>query len=283
MKVISWNINGLNNILSKKNDGSKAAGQVTDNVLNELINKEEPDIICLQEVRNMNANKLLSQNFQDKYPFIYTNEPTAKKGYSGTAILSKHTPIHVYYNMQGVHDKEGDEDLNDEGRIIRLVFDEFTLINIYTPNSKPKLERLEYRTKRWEPCFRDVVEFHKNGEKGKQVIICGDLNVAHKPIDLSRPRENNHSAGYTDEERLSLDLLLHNLQIVDTYRLCHPGEEKYTWWSQITKARVRNIGWRIDYFLITKGLIPFLVDSDILTNILGSDHAPVILYIGGAN
>jgi exodeoxyribonuclease-3 len=216
---------------------------------------------------------MLIKHFGTEYPYIYTNNPTEKKGYSGTAILSKVKPINVFYNMDGVHK---DQDLNDEGRIIRAEFKDFTLINVYTPNSKPHLERLEYRHHKWEPCFRDTISSHS---KANHIIVCGDLNVAHEPIDLHSPRTNTHNAGYTEQERLSFGLLLHNLNLVDTFRHLHPNTVKYSWWSNFHNSRSKNKGWRIDYFLIDKWSINNISSADIFTDFYGSDHAPIVLAL----
>lgn len=272
MKIVSWNINGLNNILSKSKDGQKNPKYIQNNVLVTIAQELTPDIICLQEVRCSTSADLLAQYFKDTYPFIYINCAKNKKGYSGTAILSKIEPEHVYYDMDKVHK---DDDLNDEGRIIRAQFKTFTLINVYTPNSKTNLERLEYRYLKWEPRFRDVIQYHKN----KDVIVCGDLNVAHNEIDLHSPNNNRHHAGYTDQERLSFGLLLHNLGMIDAFRYLRPSENKYSWWSNFHNSREKNKGWRIDYFIINRASIKYLNNCDIHTDYYGSDHAPVSLEI----
>ena len=271
LKIISWNINGLNNILSKTKDGEKKNSHVPYNSLKTLISNEEPDIICLQEVRYQKPYDLLFKHFGDKYPYIYINNPTHKKGYSGTAVLSMIEPTTVKYNMEDVYD---DEDLNDEGRIIRVEFQDTVIINVYTPNSKPDLSRLEYRNKKWDVAFRMIVSKHSNS---KRLIVCGDLNVAHNNIDIHNPRSNHNHAGFTEQERLSFSLLLHNERLSDAFRLCHPNDTKYSWWSNMSNSRNTNKGWRIDYFLVNVRVVQTLIDSDILTEYYGSDHAPTFL------
>lgn len=271
LKIISWNINGLNNILSKTKDGEKKGTHIHDNSLQTLILNEDPDIICLQEVRCQTPYDLLFKNFGEKYPYIYINNPIHKKGYSGTAVLSKIEPIDVKYNMDGV---SYDEDLNDEGRIIRVEFQNMVVITVYTPNSKPDLSRLEYRQKKWDATFRKLVDKHSSS---KNLIVCGDLNVAHNDRDIHNPRSNHNHAGFTEQERLSFSLLLHNERLSDAFRLCHPTTTKYSWWSNMGNARVSNKGWRIDYFLVNGRVAQTMVDSDILTEYYGSDHAPTSL------
>lgn len=270
-KIVSWNINGLNNILSKSKDGIKNKTHIDDNALALLIQEFQPDIVCLQEVRCQVSQKILENNFGNIYPYIYTNIAISKKGYSGTAILSKVKPNKVLYNMDGVHN---DEDLNDEGRIIRAEYPGFALINVYTPNSKPNLERLDFRYHKWESSFRDVVESHSNS---KYTIVCGDLNVAHTENDIHNAKANHYHAGFTQQERMSFSLLLHNLAMRDAFRVFQPTAVKYSWWSNFHNSRANNKGWRIDYFVVSKHMTPKLTASDILTEYYGSDHAPVTL------
>lgn len=273
MKIVSWNVNGLNNILSKTKQGAKQHGHVPDNTLYTLVTSEDPDIICLQEVRCQVSQKLLESVFGTLYPYIYTNVAISKKGYSGTAVLSKISPVSVKYNMEGVHK---DEDLNDEGRIIRVDYPEFALINVYTPHSKPNLERLGFRYLKWEAAFRNVVESHSSKQF---TVVCGDLNVAHTEIDLHSPQSNHHHAGFTQEERTSFSLLLHNLGMIDAFRVMHPRTIKYSWWSNFHNSRANNKGWRIDYFVVSKHIVHSIKSSDILTEYHGSDHAPITLVL----
>jgi len=191
-----------------------------------------------------------------------------KKGYSGTLILTKQKPIKETYGM-------GIEKHDKEGRIITLEFENFYMVNCYTPNSKRELERLEYRQE-WEDDFRNYLEKLNNK---KPVILCGDLNVAHKEIDLKNPKTNRHSAGFTDEEREKMTNLLKE-NFTDTFRLLYPNQENaYTWWSYMGRAREKNIGWRIDYFIVSNSLKEKIIESKIHSEIMGSDHCPIELEI----
>ena len=191
-----------------------------------------------------------------------------KKGYSGTLILTKQKPIKETYGM-------GIEKHDKEGRIITLEFENFYMVNCYTPNSKRELERLEYRQE-WEDNFRNYLEKLNNK---KPVILCGDLNVAHKEIDLKNPKTNRHSAGFTDEEREKMTLLLKE-NFTDSFRLLYPNEEDaYTWWSYMGRAREKNVGWRIDYFIVSNNLKEKIIESKIHSEIMGSDHCPIELEI----
>ncbi|HOK63499.1 MAG TPA: exodeoxyribonuclease III [Soehngenia sp.] len=251
MRLVSWNVNGLRAIMKK--------GFI------ESIKKLNPDVLCLQETKMQEGQLDLDVDLEEYYKYFNSAQ---KKGYSGTAVFTKVKPIDVTYGMnKEEHDKEG--------RIITVEYDDFYLVNVYTPNSKTELERLEYRMM-WEDEFRF---FLKELEKTKPVIVCGDLNVAHKEIDLKNPNSNRKSAGFTDEERNKFTELL-NAGFIDTFRYFYPDKEgAYTWWSYLTKARERNAGWRIDYFLVSESLKDRLIDAKIHSDIYGSDHCPVELEI----
>lgn len=250
MKLISWNVNGLRACMNKG--------------FMEFFNAVNADVFCIQESK-MHRDQA-EFDFSGYYEYWNSAE---KKGYSGVAIFSKQEPLSVGYDM-GIahHDKEG--------RIITAEYSDFYLVNVYTPNSKRELERLEYRME-WEDDFR---AFLKALESKKPVIVCGDLNVAHKEIDLKNPKTNRRNAGFTDEERDKMSVLLDS-GFTDTYRHFYPDKEgAYTWWSYMGKARANNTGWRIDYFLCSKGLDSRLKSASIYPEILGSDHCPVGLEIG---
>ncbi|TJX68180.1 exodeoxyribonuclease III [Soehngenia saccharolytica] len=251
MRLVSWNVNGLRAIMKK--------GFI------ESVKKLNPDILCIQETKMQEGQLDLDVDLEEYEKYFNSAQ---KKGYSGTAVFTKVKPISVNYGMnKEEHDKEG--------RIITAEYDDFYLVNVYTPNSKTELERLEYRMV-WEDEFR---HFLKELEKKKPVIICGDLNVAHKEIDLKNPSSNRKSAGFTDEERNKFTELL-EAGFIDTFRFFYPDKEgAYTWWSYLTKARERNAGWRIDYFLVSESLKDRLVDAKIHSDIYGSDHCPVELEI----
>lgn len=249
LKLISWNVNGLRACMNKG--------------FMEFFNAVNADVFCIQESK-MHRDQA-EFDFSGYYEYWNSAE---KKGYSGVAIFSKQEPLSVGYDM-GIahHDKEG--------RIITAEYSDFYLVNVYTPNSKRELERLEYRME-WEDDFR---AFLKVLEFKKPVIVCGDLNVAHKEIDLKNPKTNRRNAGFTDEEREKISTLLDS-GFTDTYRHFYPDKEgAYTWWSYMGKARANNTGWRIDYFLCSKILDSRLKSASIYPEILGSDHCPVGIEI----
>lgn len=248
-KMISWNVNGLRAIVTK--------GFV------DIFNDIDADIFCLQEI------KLQEGQIDLQLPgyFKYWNY-AQKKGYSGTAIFTKEEPLSVALGM-------GIEEHDQEGRVITLEFEEYYVITVYTPNSKAELARLDYRMT-WEDDFKNYL---KNLEKNKPVIVCGDLNVAHKEIDLKNPKANRKNAGFSDEERNKCSELLEN-GFIDTFRYFYPEQEgAYSWWSYRFNARKNNAGWRIDYFLASKALENRLESAIIHSEILGSDHCPVELII----
>jgi exodeoxyribonuclease-3 len=272
MKILSWNINGLNNILSKSKDGEKNKSHVQNNSLRIAIEEHKPDVVCLQEVRNKDALDLLTQNFKDYYNYIYVN-CGKKQGYSGTAVLCNIEPTSVEYDM---HDIINDEGVNDEGRTITVTFDKICVINTYSPNSKPKLERLDFRIEVWEKTLRQHISKYS---RKHNIILCGDLNVAHTEADIHNPSRNGNHAGFTQRERLSFGLLLHNHRLVDAFRFLNPNTTKYSWWSNFHNSREQNKGWRIDYFVVSGSIANTLQECDILTEFYGSDHAPVLLQI----
>ena len=253
MKLISWNVNGLRAVMNK---GFK-----------DFFDKIDADIFCIQETK-MQENQV-DDNIKEivKEYNAYWNS-AEKKGYSGTAIFSKEKPINVTYGI-------GKEEHDKEGRVITLEFEKFYMVNIYTPNSKRELERLEYR-QIWEDEIRKYL-LKLNADK--PVIMCGDLNVAHKEIDLKNPKTNRRNAGFTDEERNKMTELL-DAGFTDTFRYKYPDVEgKYSWWSYMFRAREKNAGWRIDYFIVSNSLNENIIDAKILDDILGSDHCPVELDI----
>lgn len=249
IKLISWNVNGLRACVDKG--------------FLDFFKDADADIFCLQET------KLQQGQINLELPGYYQYWNYAqKKGYSGTAIFTKKEPISVFYGI-------GIEKHDQEGRVITLEFDRFYMITVYTPNSQDELKRLDYRME-WED---DFLKYLKNLEQKKPVIVCGDLNVAHKEIDLKNPKTNRKNAGFTDEERNKLSVLLDS-GFTDTFRYFYPDVEgAYSWWSYRFKAREKNAGWRIDYFLTSKVLNDCLKDAFIYKDIFGSDHCPVGLII----
>lgn len=249
MKFISWNVNGLRACVGKG--------------FEDIFNNFDADAFCLQETKLQEGQI----DFAPEGYFGYWNY-AEKKGYSGTAIFTKQEPLSVAYGI-------GIEEHDHEGRVITLEFEEFYLITVYTPNSQDGLKRLDYRM-RWEA---DFFSFLKGLEEKKPVIFCGDLNVAHKEIDLKNPKTNRKNAGFTDEERACMTRLLEN-GFTDTFRLKYPDlTEAYSWWSYRFNARAKNAGWRIDYFIVSEVLNSKVVDAKIHPEIFGSDHCPVELLI----
>lgn len=249
MKLISWNVNGLRACVGKN--------------FMEDFKKLDADIFCLQETKLQEGQIELELSGYHQY-WNYAE----KKGYSGTAIFTKREPLSVAYGI-------GVEEHDHEGRVITLEFDDFYLVTVYTPNSQDGLARLGYRMK-WED---DFLHYIKGLDEKKPVIYCGDLNVAHKEIDLKNPKTNRKNAGFTDEERAKMTHVLES-GFVDTFRYFYPDTEGiYSWWSYRFRAREKNAGWRIDYFIVSERLAERLEDAKIHTEIFGSDHCPVELSI----
>ncbi len=249
MKLVSWNVNGIRACVGKG--------------FLEYFKEVDADIFCIQESKLQEGQIDLELEGYRQY-WNYA----VKKGYSGTAVFTRKEPLSVQYGI-------GIEEHDQEGRVITLEFEEFYLITVYTPNSKRELERLDYRMV-WEEAFKNHL---KKLDANKPLIICGDLNVAHKEIDLKNPSTNRRNAGFTDEERDKMTKLL-DAGFIDTYRYLYPDEvDAYTWWSYMGRARERNTGWRIDYFVVSERLKDKLEDAQIHANIMGSDHCPVVLEI----
>ncbi|MBQ9294451.1 MAG: exodeoxyribonuclease III [Bacteroidaceae bacterium] len=249
MRYVSWNVNGLRAVVGKN--------------FKETFESLDADFVCLQETK-MQAGQLdLSFPGYESY-WNYAE----KKGYSGTAVFTRQTPLAVTYGM-------GIEEHDHEGRIITLEMADHYLVCVYTPNSQDGLRRLDYRMG-WEDAFRDYLLAL---DKNKPVVVCGDMNVAHKEIDLKNPATNHRNAGFTDEEREKMSVLLQS-GFTDTFRLLNPdATERYSWWSYRFHAREKNVGWRIDYFLVSNRLASRVKTADIYSDIMGSDHCPVVLEL----
>ena len=248
MKLISWNVNGIRAVIKKG--------------FYDFISEYEPDILCLQEIK---ANKEQVDLQLIDYPYQYWNSAD-KRGYSGTAIFSKIKPLNVKNDL-------GIRKHDTEGRVITAEFKDYFLVTVYTPNSKRELLRLDYRQKEWDV---DFLKYLKELEKQKPVIFCGDLNVAHQEIDLKNPKTNHKNAGFTDEEREGFNNYI-NAGFIDTFREFEKDGGHYTWWSYMFQARARNIGWRIDYFCASKKILSTVNNSYILKDVMGSDHAPIVI------
>ena len=249
MKLISWNVNGLRAVYNKG--------------FEEIFKNFDADVFCIQETKMQPGQLDLSFDGYD----MYLNS-AVRKGYSGTAVFTRVKPISVSYGI-------GIEKHDTEGRVITVEFENFYLVNCYTPNSQRELTRLEYRVE-WENDFR---KYLKNLDDKKPVILCGDLNVAHQEIDLKNPKSNRGNAGFTDEERVEMTNLL-NSGFVDSFRYLYPEKtDSYSWWSYMGRAREKNVGWRIDYFIVSEKIKENIVDAKIHPEIFGSDHCPVELEI----
>jgi exodeoxyribonuclease III len=249
MKLISWNVNGLRAVVNKG--------------FMDFFNEVNADVFCLQETKMQPDQLTLDLPGYHQY-----FNSAVRKGYSGTAVFTKIKPLQVTYDI-------GIEHHDQEGRVITCEYEDFFLVTVYTPNSQNELARLDYRMQ-WED---DFLQYLKKLEQVKPVVVCGDLNVAHKEIDLKNPSSNRKSAGFTDEERNKFTQLLDN-GFTDTYRYLYPDvRDAYTWWSYMNFARKNNAGWRIDYFVVSEALNEHIVDAMIYPEVMGSDHCPVGLIL----
>ena len=275
MKLYSWNVNGLRAVLRK-------------GALQDFIAQEQPDVLCLQEIKAKPEQVELDLPDYD----IFWN-PAERPGYSGTATFVKkwsktNSPSGSRRDSPSSRVSRANPRRNSgppegelfcsilkEGRVLTVEFPDFYLVNVYTPNAKPDLARLDLRENCWDPQFR---EYLKELEKTKPVVTCGDFNAAHQEIDLARPDQNHEHAGFTDQERQGITNLL-NDGFIDTFRQLHPQTQRYSWWSFRGNARANNVGWRIDYFFISEKLLPKLKDAEIYENVTGSDHCPISITL----
>ncbi|HEY9584641.1 MAG TPA: exodeoxyribonuclease III [Candidatus Paceibacterota bacterium] len=263
MRIISWNVNGIRAVVKK-------------GLFAPFIEKYQPDILCLQETKAEKGQAVIDLPEYEEYW-----NSALKKGYSGTAIFTKTKPLSVTNGFLdkiskkylAKADKYGDS--TTEGRVITAEYKDFFVVTVYTPNAKDDLSRIPLRHKQWDPAF---LAYCKELEKTKPVIFCGDLNVAHTPDDLARPKENDGMKGFTKEEREGFQKFI-DADFVDTFRIFHKGNGYYTWWSHFANARERNVGWRIDYFLTSSSLKDKIKKAEILPEILGSDHCPISLEL----
>ena len=260
LRIFSWNVNGLRAVINK-------------GALQKFLDAKQPDILCLQETK---AKQGQAEIDLPEYEELWNS--AERPGYSGTAIFTKIKPLSVFYgfseNINSGYEWEEDQHGSalTEGRVLTAEFEDFYLVNVYTPNSKHELTRLKLRENLWDPAF---LKYISELEKHKPVVVCGDFNAAHTEIDLARPKDNEKNAGYTKEERKGIDNII-NAGFIDTFRTLHPDEtDRYTWWTWRNMARIRNIGWRIDYFFISESLLPKLKSAEIHEEIEGSDHCPI--------
>ena len=257
MKIVSWNVNGIRAVIKK-------------GAFQEFVAEHKPDVLCLQETKAMQWQAEIDLPEYEEYW-----HSAEKKGYSGTAIFTKHTPLSVAYGIPEEIStqfqlKDAYGDTTTEGRVLTVEFPEYYVSTVYTPNAKDDLSRIPMR-EAWDPAY---LAYMRALEKKKPVVFCGDFNVAHTPDDLARPKENVGKKGFTEEERAGFDAMI-EAGFLDTFRQMHKGNGHYTWWSHWAKARERNVGWRIDYVMISPSLLGRLTDASIHADVLGSDHCPV--------
>ena len=257
MKIFSWNVNGMRAALRK-------------GALAKFLEEKQPDVVCFQEIKSKKDQ--VEVDFED-YEEVWN--PAERAGYAGTAIFVKKGIDFSVRETAGFECKDAYGDPMTEGRILVVEFEKFFLVNVYTPNSKPDLSRLELREKVWDPGFLKMLEEMR---REKPVVTCGDFNAAHEEIDIARPKTNHHSAGFTDEERKGVSNLV-GAGFLDSFRLLHPDEVRYTWWSHWGNARANNVGWRIDYFFVASELSYALRSAEIFEDVLGSDHCPVAIEL----
>jgi len=277
MRIISFNVNGIRSMATKLKNGEKKGSSIH-NGIKTLIEEQRPDILCFQELKTQNEGDVafLKTNF----PYIYTNMSKIKKGYSGVALLTHQQPEWVDTGFDRYSEEQlggsGYEEMMMEGRILIAKFEPCIVITVYTPNSQPELARLQERLA-WEERLRRFMTLLEE-EWELPIILCGDLNVAHKEIDIHNPKGKSKMAGYTKEEREQMELLLQS-GFVDSYRHLHPEDIKYTYWSNYAKSRERNVGWRLDYIIVSNSISDRIVEADCLTDYMGSDHCPVVMEI----
>jgi len=258
LKIYSWNVNGLRAVIKK-------------GAFQDFITKEHPDILCLQETK---AKQGQAEIDLPEYEEIWNS--AERPGYSGTAIFTKIKPLSIKNTLET--NKNFEDQFGNpltEGRVLTAEFEKFFLVNVYTPNSKNNLERLNLREKLWD---KEFLKYLKKLEKQKPVVVCGDFNAAHQEIDIARPKTNHHSAGFTDEERRGITNYI-NAGFIDTFRYLYPDSVRYTWWSHWGNARANNVGWRIDYFFVSESLKNNLKSADIYEKIMGSDHCPISIEL----
>jgi exodeoxyribonuclease-3 len=268
MKLYSWNVNGIRAVIRKE-------------ALAPFIETEQPDILCLQETKAQPGEIKL-----DEYGYRSYVNSADKKGYSGTAILSKQAPLATTANLpteiRNKYDmtQDGYGDPNSEGRVLMAEYEQFYLVTVYTPNAKDDLSRIPLRRDHWDPAFLEYCIGLEKGKFGspKPVVFCGDLNVAHTPMDLARPKPNEGKKGYTPEERAGFQAFI-DAGYVDTLRMFKQGSGYYTWWSHFGSARANNVGWRIDYFLVSNKLKSHVTAASIHPSVTGSDHCPISITL----
>lgn len=275
MRITTWNVNGIRSVFCKEKDGTKYKIAINNNVVTTLLTENDPDILCLQEIKcskDVDISKTLGLTDLG-YQYCGVNCATSKKGYSGTCVISKKVPISV---IVGFGDFNTAEELNNEGRVLTVEYDKVFVVNVYTPNSKPDLSRLEFRVNVWDKVFRD---YCTHLQSKKPIIVCGDFNVAPEDIDVNNPKSARGSHGFTVQEKASFKSLLDGASLVDSYRVLHKETIGYTWYSPFARSRERNKGWRIDHILVSSRIKSKLGECEILGDFFGSDHVPCTLDI----
>lgn len=277
LKLISWNVNGIRSIVTKDKDGKKSVAAIPDNALSALIAEQSPDIVCLQEIRcseSLDLTQLL--DLQTKgYQILGQNCSKVKAGYSGTLVISRLPALSV---IKDFPDFPSAHQLNGEGRCITVEYAKFVLINVYVPNSQPGLTRLDFRINDWETAMRSHIK--KMVKKyNKPIILCGDMNVAPSDVDVHNPKAVKGKHGFTIAEKQAFTQLLHECNLIDSFRHIHPSKVQFSWWSNFAKSRERNVGWRIDIFAVSSTLINKLKHAEIHDEYFGSDHAPISLTL----
>lgn len=277
IKLISWNVNGIRSIVTKTKQGVKHAASIDNNSVAALMESENPDVLCLQEIRcsdTLNLTHLLDLE-RKGYQVVGQNCSKVKAGYSGTLVVTRLPVLHVIQDFPQV---PSNHPLNGEGRCITVEFAKFVLINVYVPNSQPNLTRLDFRIQEWETGIRHHIK--AMGKRfDKPVILCGDLNVAPADIDVHNPKSVKGKHGFTKEEKDAFSKLLQECDMVDTFRHLHPTKAEFSWWSNFAKSRERNVGWRIDMFLVSANVSKKVKESTIHGDYYGSDHAPISISI----
>jgi len=277
IKIVTWNVNGIRSLLTKDKNGVKNKDFITNNTLSTLIDEHNPDIVCLQEIRcNASLNFTEILKLQERgYNVIGLNCSKAKSGYSGVLVISKLKHEDVYGDFPQYPKTH---ELNQEGRLLTVEFPKFVLVNAYVPNAKPDLARLDYRINQWEVAMRVHIG-HLKLKYNKPIIACADWNVAPCELDVHNPKTAKGKHGFTLEERDAFARLLKDCDLVDAFRTVNPSKVAYTWWSNFAKSRERNLGWRIDTFLVSTIISKKLKYADAHPEYMGSDHCPVVIEV----
>lgn len=276
-KLFSWNVNGIRSIVTKNKQGKKHDAPISNNTVTTLIEEQAPDVLCLQEIRcgeSLNLTQLL-QLENKGYHVVGQNCSKVKAGYSGTLVVSRLPIMDV---IKDFPQYAPTHPLNGEGRCVTVEFAKFVLINVYVPNAQPGLTRLDFRVNEWELAMRQHIEFVSK-KYNKPIVLCGDMNVAPKDIDVHNPKTVKGKHGFTVEEKQAFSLLLTESNMIDSFRHIHPNKVAFSWWSNFAKSRERNVGWRIDMFLVSSTLSKKIKDADIHGEYFGSDHAPISVSI----